>query len=105
MAKIYYDKDADLALIRGRKVAIIGYGSQGHAHALNLQGQRRRRPRRPARRQRLAPPRPRPPACASTSIADAAEWADVIMMLVPDTAQAEIYRERDRAAPHAPARR
>ena len=36
MAHIYYDKDADLALIRGKKVAIIGYGSQGHAHALNL---------------------------------------------------------------------
>ena len=36
MATIYYDKDADLALIRGKKVAIIGYGSQGHAHALNL---------------------------------------------------------------------
>ena len=36
MAKIYYDKDADLALIRSKKVAIIGYGSQGHAHALNL---------------------------------------------------------------------
>ena len=36
MAKIYYDQDADLAAIRGKKVAIIGYGSQGHAHALNL---------------------------------------------------------------------
>ena len=37
MAKMYYDKDADLELIRKRKVAVIGYGSQGHAHALNLQ--------------------------------------------------------------------
>ena len=37
MATMYYDKDADLALIRGKKVAVIGYGSQGHAHALNLQ--------------------------------------------------------------------
>ena len=36
MAKMYYDKDADLSLIRGKKVAVIGYGSQGHAHALNL---------------------------------------------------------------------
>ena len=36
MAKIYYDKDANLSLIRGKKVAIVGYGSQGHAHALNL---------------------------------------------------------------------
>ena len=36
MAKIYYDKDADLSVLKGRKVAVIGYGSQGHAHALNL---------------------------------------------------------------------
>jgi len=36
MATVYYDKDADLSLLEGRKVAIIGYGSQGHAHALNL---------------------------------------------------------------------
>ena len=36
MAKIYYDKDADLSLLNGKKIAIIGYGSQGHAHALNL---------------------------------------------------------------------
>ena len=43
MAKIYYDKDADLGLLAGKTVAIIGYGSQGHAHALNLQGQRRER--------------------------------------------------------------
>ncbi len=50
MAKIYYDKDADLSLIQGKKVAIVGYGSQGHAHALNLKdsGVQRegRRPRR-----------------------------------------------------------
>ena len=46
--KVYYDKDADLSLIKKRKVAIIGYGSQGHAHACNLQGLRRQRDRRPA---------------------------------------------------------
>ena len=38
MATIYYDKDADLGLLEGKKIAVIGYGSQGHAHALNLQG-------------------------------------------------------------------
>ena len=47
MANVYYDKDADLGLITGRKVAVIGYGSQGHAHALNLQRVGRRRARRP----------------------------------------------------------
>ncbi len=45
MATIYYDKDTNPDLIRGKKVAIIGYGSQGHAHALNLKGQRRGRNR------------------------------------------------------------
>ena len=73
MAKIYYDNDADLGLLTGKKVAIIGYGSQGHAHALNLQGQRRRRassacPRRSSSRAKAeadglhgADARPRPP--------------------------------------------
>ena len=61
-AHIYYDKDADLALIRGKKVAIIGYGSQGHAHALNLKDSGvdvQRRPAAPAEPRR---PRRRPPA-------------------------------------------
>ena len=104
MAVIYYDKDADLAPIRDRKVAIIGYGSQGHAHALNLQGQRRRRARRPARRAAARRPRRRPPACASTSIADAAAEADVIMMLVPDTVQGEIYQHATSSRTSPPAR-
>ena len=54
MAKIYYDNDADLGLLAGRTVAIIGYGSQGHAHALNLQDSGVRRGGRPAGRQPLA---------------------------------------------------
>ena len=48
MATMYYDDAADLALIQGKKVAIIGYGSQGHAHALNLKDSGVERPRRPA---------------------------------------------------------
>ena len=63
MATIYYDKDANLELLKKRKVAVIGYGSQGHAHALNLQGLRRGRARRPARRARSRGPRPRGPGC------------------------------------------
>ena len=51
MANIYYDKDADLGLLEGKKIAIIGYGSQGHAHALNLAGFRAGRARWPVRRQ------------------------------------------------------
>ena len=93
MATMYYDKDADLSLITGRKVAIIGYGSQGHAHALNL--------RDSGVAVRVGLPsasRSRPKAEAQgldvTSPADAAAWADVTMLLVPDTAQPALY-ERD----------
>jgi ketol-acid reductoisomerase len=97
MATIYYDKDADLSLIQAKKVAIIGYGSQGHAHALNLKDSG----------VSVAvglPETSRSRAKASgagltvKTVADAAAWADVIMMLVPDTTQAAVYR-RD-IAPH-----
>ena len=54
MARIYYDNDADLKHLQGKKVAIIGYGSQGHAHALNLRDSGVRRRGRPARGQPLA---------------------------------------------------
>ena len=62
MANVYYEQDADRSMIASRKVAVIGYGSQGHAHALNLRdsGIDVRVGLRPARRR---PPRPRPPAC------------------------------------------
>ncbi len=58
-AKIYYDQDADLGLLRGKKVAIIGYGSQGHAHALNLQGLRAGRGGRALQGLEELEPRPR----------------------------------------------
>ena len=93
MATMYYESDADPALIAGRKVAILGYGSQGHAHAQNLQGVGRRRPRGAARGQSPAGARPRRPGCACTSLADAAAEADVIMILLPDTEQKAAYDE------------
>jgi ketol-acid reductoisomerase len=97
MAKIYYDNDADLSLITSKKVAIIGYGSQGHAHALNLKDSgvdvavglpATSRSRAKAEAAGLA----------VKDVADAAAWADVIMVLVPDTAQPALYR--DAIAPH-----
>ena len=92
MAKIYYDKDADLKDLGGRKIAILGYGSQGHAHALNLRdnGQQvvvglpegsRSRPRAQAEGLRVLPP------------AAAAAEADIVMILTPDTGQPKLYRE------------
>ena len=102
MARMYYDEDADLALIRGRKVAILGYGSQGHAHALNL--------RDSGIDVRVGlPPSSESRAKAETQgltvlePSEACAWAAVIMVLVPDTVQAALYREAIR--PHlTPAR-
>ena len=92
MATIYYDKDADLSLIRSKKVAVIGYGSQGHAHALNLKDS--------GVTVAVGLPetsRSRAKATAAgltvKTVADAAAWADVIMVLVPDTTQASLYRD------------
>jgi ketol-acid reductoisomerase len=92
MATMYYDKDADLSLIRGRKVAIIGYGSQGHAHALNLKDSGVS-----VRVGLPATSRSRAKAeAAGLTVGDVAEvsrWADVVMILIPDTAQPKVYRE------------
>jgi len=97
MAKMYYDSDADLGLLKGRKVAVIGYGSQGHAHALNLKdsgvdvvvglpaGSRSRAKAQAA-------------GLAVKTPAEAAAAADVVMILTPDTGQAKLYR--DEIAPH-----
>jgi ketol-acid reductoisomerase len=97
MATVYYDRDADLGLIRGRKVAIIGYGSQGHAHALNL-----RDSGADVRVGLHAGSASRPKAERAglrvLSVAEAAREADVIMILAPDQVQKAIY-EAD-IAPH-----
>ena len=97
MATVFYDGDADLSVIRARRVAVLGYGSQGHAHALNL------RDSGVQVRVGLAPGSPSRPRAAAeelvvSSAAEAAAWADVIMMLVPDTVQPALYREAVR--PH-----
>src|SRR5262249_35693283 len=92
MATMYYDKDADLSLIRSRKVAVIGYGSQGHAHALNLKDSGV-----DVRVGLPASSRSRAKAQAAGlvvgEVRDVAQWADVVMILIPDTAQAEVYRQ------------
>jgi ketol-acid reductoisomerase len=89
---VYYDDDADLSTIQGRRVAVIGYGSQGHAHALSLRdsgvdvviGLREGSKSRPkAEEQGLEVKTP----------AEASAWADVIMLLAPDTSQRTIYAE------------
>jgi len=90
-AKVYYEKDADPGLITGRKVAIIGYGSQGHAHALNLRdsGVDVRVGLRDGSSSRA---KAEAAGLRVTSIAEAAREADVIMILAPDTEQQATYR-------------
>jgi len=92
MATMYYDKDADLGLIQARKVAVIGYGSQGHAHALNLQDSGVS-----VKVGLPATSRSRAKAQAAGlevgDVAEVAKWADVIMILAPDTSQAKLYSE------------
>ena len=92
MATMFYDRDADLGLIQGKNVAVIGYGSQGHAHALNLTDSgvsvrvglpATSRSRAKAQAAGLEVGEP----------AEVAKWADVIMVLTPDTTQAALYRE------------
>jgi ketol-acid reductoisomerase len=92
MVKMYYEGDADLEKIKARKVAIIGYGSQGHAHALNLtdsgvdvrvglhEGSKSRKKAEAA-------------GLTVLSVRDASAWADVIMILAPDTVQPALYQE------------
>jgi ketol-acid reductoisomerase len=97
MATMFYDKDADIELIRGRKVAVIGYGSQGHAHALNLQDSGvdvvvgLQAGSKSAEKAKTA-------GLKVHSVADASKWADVIMVLIPDQHQARVYRSE--IAPH-----
>ena len=92
MTKTYHDQDADLSLIQAKKVAIIGYGSQGHAHSLNLKDSGVDvRVGLPATRSAIK--KAKAAGLEVLSVADAAKWADVIMMLAPDTSQAAIYNE------------
>jgi ketol-acid reductoisomerase len=89
--KIYYDKDADLSLIKGKKVAIIGYGSQGHAHANNLKdsgvnvivG---------VRKSGSSFEKAKNAGIDVREVADAVKDADVIMILLPDETHAEVYK-------------
>jgi ketol-acid reductoisomerase len=92
MANVYYEKDADASLIAGRKVAIIGYGSQGHAHALNLRDSGVD-VRVGLRAGSSSAAKAEGAGLSVKSVADAAAEADLIMILAPDTEQKAIYEE------------
>jgi ketol-acid reductoisomerase len=92
MAKSYYEQDGDISFLKGRTVAIVGYGSQGHAHALNL---------RDSGVNVIVADQPGSPNWAKAEAAglpvmtasDAAKAGDVVMILVPDHIQAAIYHQ------------
>jgi len=92
MAKTYYDRDADLTLIQAKKVAIIGYGSQGHAHALNLKDSGVQvKVGLPATSKSVA--KARKAGLDVTTPGEATQWADVVMILTPDQTQAKLYAD------------
>ena len=97
MATIYHDEDTNPEIIQGRRVAIIGFGSQGHAHALNLRDSGVEvvvglRPGSSSRARAAAE------GLTVRDVPDAASWADVVMLLVPDQHMADLYAEQ--VAPH-----
>jgi ketol-acid reductoisomerase len=91
--RVYYDRDADLNLIKGRKVAIIGYGSQGHAHALNLRDSGVKEVAVALRKGSAGVKKAEAEQFKVLDVAEAAKWADVLMMLTPDELQGDIYRD------------
>ncbi|WP_320141536.1 ketol-acid reductoisomerase [uncultured Cohaesibacter sp.] len=89
--RVYYDRDADINLIKGKNVAIIGYGSQGHAHALNLRDSGVANLAIGLREGSSSAKKAEGEGLKVMSVADACKWADVVMMLTPDELQADIY--------------
>jgi len=91
--RVYYDSDADLNLIKGKKVAVVGYGSQGHAHALNLRDSGVKDVAVALREGSASAKKAEGEGLKVMSVAQAAKWADVVMMLTPDELQADIYNK------------
>src|SRR3954454_22661959 len=92
--RIYYDRDADVNLIKGKNVAIIGYGSQGHAHALNLKDSGVKQLAIALRAGSAGIAKAEAAGLKAMDPADAAKWADVVMVLTPDEGQGDLYREK-----------
>jgi len=96
--RVYYDRDADVNLVKGKKVAIVGYGSQGRAHALNLHDSGAKNVAVALRTGSATAKKAEADGLKVMSVAEAAKWADLLMMCTPDELQADIWR--DEIAPH-----
>ena len=91
--KVYYDKDADLRVIKSKKIAIIGYGSQAHAHAQNLRDSSVANVKIALRENSQSISKAENDGFEVLSNKEASKWADIVMVLAPDENQADIYQE------------
>ncbi len=91
--RVYYDRDADVNLIKSKKVVIVGYGSQGHAHANNLKDSGVKQVAVALRPDSASRKKAEDAGFEVMAPAEAAKWADVMMMLTPDELQGDIYRD------------
>jgi len=91
--RVFYDRDADVNLIKSKKIAVVGYGSQGHAHALNLKDSGVKEIKVALRPGSASTKKAEAAGLAVLSPADAAKWADIVMVLTPDELQAALYRD------------
>ncbi len=91
--RVYYDRDADVNLIKGKKIAVVGFGSQGHAHALNLRDSGVKDVVVALRPGSASATKAEAQGFKVLAPADAAKWADIVMVLTPDELQADLYRD------------
>src|SRR5579864_8530335 len=91
--RVYYDRDADVNLIKAKKVAVIGYGSQGHAHANNLHDSGVREVVVALRPGSASAAKAEAAKLKVVTAAEAAKWADIVMVLTPDELQARLYAD------------
>src|SRR4051812_34473142 len=91
--RVYYDRDADVNLIKAKKVVIVGYGSQGHAHAMNLRDSGVKDVVVALRPESATVKKAEGAGFKVMSPADAAKWADIVMVLTPDELQAKLYTD------------
>ncbi|MFK4823488.1 ketol-acid reductoisomerase [Paenochrobactrum sp. BZR 588] len=91
--RVYYDSDADVNLIKTKNVVIVGYGSQGRAHALNLKDSGAEKIRIALREDSATVAKAKADGFEVMNVADAAKWADLMMMATPDELQADIYKD------------
>ena len=91
--RVYYDRDADVNLVKGKKVVVVGYGSQGHAHAQNLRDSGVGEVKIALRPGSATIKKAEDAKFAVLSPADAAKWADIMMVVTPDELQAQLYRD------------